>query len=60
MCLVASALLAGSMVRRLLTLDGLGLPVPVADTAGAIAWLAILSNARAYTVLVEALARTKT
>lgn len=40
MCLVASALLAGSMVRDLLTLDGLGLPVSVADTAGAIVWLA--------------------
>ena len=60
MCLVASALLAGSMVRGLLTLDGLGLPVPVADTAGAIVWLAIASNAWAYTVWVEALARTKT
>jgi hypothetical protein len=43
----------------LLTLDRLGLPVPVADTAGAIVWLAIASNARAYAVWVEALARTK-
>lgn len=46
-CLATFALLIGGVVRGFGLLDPIDLPVPVADTAGALAWLTILTNARA-------------
>jgi len=48
MCLAASALAAGAIVRGVLTLDGSSVPASVANTVGALVWVAILVNARAH------------
>lgn len=51
MCLVATALAAGAIVRGVLTFYDLSLPV--ADTVGALVLLAIAANARAHSFLVR-------
>lgn len=57
MCLVATALAAGAIVRGVLTFNDFS--VPVADTVGALVLLAIAANARAYSFLVRVFGSAK-